>query len=186
MYVRNGTPKYLCRKCNNKIPIADLEGIFHDELEIFFTDPTKIAGYLKEANQAITEKTQMVESQERSIQRLREEMSKTHRLFLEGHLTPQGFADLYKPAEEQLNQITKSLPKLQADLDYLKMNQLSTDVIVKEASSLYSRWPSLPTDEKRAIAESLCQKIVIGRGEIDITLSYLPTSEELCKTQQQL
>ena len=54
------------------------------------------------------------------------------------------------------------------------------------ARALYGRWPSLPTDEKRKIAESLCQKIVIGDGEIDITLTYLPTSEETTKTQQQL
>ena len=30
------------------------------------------------------------------------------------------------------------------------------------------------------------EKIVIGDGEIDITFSHLPTSEELCKNQQQL
>jgi hypothetical protein len=40
-------------------------------------------------------------------------------------------------------------------------------------------------DEKRKIAKSLIEKIVIGEGEIDITLGYPPTSEELCKNQQQ-
>lgn len=186
MYVRSGTPKYLCRKCNNKIPIVDIEGIFHDELKVFFTDPTKIVRHLSHANQALEEKEQFLAAQQRTIQKLREEMNKTHRLFLDGHITPQGFGELYKPAEEQLNQLTKELPKLQADVDYLKINRLSADAVTKEASALYDRWPSFPTDEKRKIAESLCQKIVIGRDEIDITLSYLPTSEEVCKSQQQL
>jgi hypothetical protein len=44
------------------------------------------------------------------------------------------------------------------------------------------RWPKLPTDDKRKIAEGLVEKIIIGEGEIDIMFSYLPTSEELCKS----
>ena len=46
---------------------------------------------------------------------------------------------------------------------------------VIEARTLYDRWPDLPTDDKRKIAESIIEKIVIGDGEIDITLSYLPS-----------
>ena len=41
-------------------------------------------------------------------------------------------------------------------------------------------------NDKRKIAGVLVEKIVIGEGEIDIMFSYLPTSEELCKNQQQL
>jgi len=35
-----------------------------------------------------------------------------------------------------------------------------------------------PLADKRKIVEALIEKIVIGRGEIDITFSYLPSSEE--------
>lgn len=41
-------------------------------------------------------------------------------------------------------------------------------------------------DDRRQVAEALIEKIVIGDGEIDITYSCLPTSEELCKNQQRL
>ena len=66
------------------------------------------------------------------------------------------------------------------------MNNFSADEVVSEAQTLYDRWPDLPTDNKRKIAESIIEKIVIGDGEIDITLSYLPSSGELTKSQQQL
>jgi site-specific DNA recombinase len=113
-------------------------------------------------------------------------MNRTHRLYLDGHVSSQGFGDFYKPAEERLNQLTRELPKLQAEVDYLKVNTLSADAVLTEARSLYSRWPKLPVDERRKIAESLCERLTIGVGEIDITLTYLPTSEELTKNQQQL
>jgi site-specific DNA recombinase len=186
MYVRSDTPKYLCRKCNNKIPVADLEGVFHDELEVFFTAPEKIASHLAESNKTRSEKEQMLATQERALQKLRDEMSQTHRLFVDGHITAQGFGQFYKPAEERLNALTKELPRLQAEVDYLKVNKLSAEAVVTEAQNLYARWPKLPTDEKRKIAETLCQKIVVGKDTIDITLSYLPTSEESCKNQQML
>jgi hypothetical protein len=37
---------------------------------------------------------------------------------------------------------------------------------------LYERWPKLAPDEKRKIAEAIMEKIVVGEGEIDLTLSY--------------
>ena len=58
--------------------------------------------------------------------------------------------------------------------------------IASEATTLYDRWPQLTIDDRRKIAEALCEKIVIGDGEIDLTLSYHPSSEELCKNQTHL
>jgi len=101
--------------------------------------------------------------------------------YVEGHITPQGFGDFYKPAEERLNQLLAELPKLQADVDFLKVNQISTEDVMVEANALYAKWPSLPLDDRRKIAEAVCEKIVIGHGEIDITYSHLPSSKELCK-----
>ena len=186
MYVQSGTPKYRCRKCNNKIPIVDLEAIWQEELSVFFTVPEKIAAHLAQANLTLAEKDRLLTTHQQAIQQVREEMNRTHRLYLDGNITSQGFGEFYKPTEERLNQLQKELPKLQAEVDYLKVNTLSADAVLTEARALYGRWPKLPTDEKRQIAESLCQKITIGRGEIDITLTYLPTSIELCNTQQRL
>ena len=86
----------------------------------------------------------------------------------------------------RLNQLAAELPRLQGEVDFFKVNNLSTDEVLSEACELYGKWPSLPTENKRRIAESLVEKLVIGEGEIDITFSYLPSSEELCKSQQQL
>ncbi len=185
MYVRSGSPKYVCRACRNKIPMVDLEGVIHDELKAFFASPAKLASHAEEAKRNLTTKEQALAAHEREIARVREDMSRTHRLYLDGHVTPQGFGDFYKPAEERLNQLNASLPKLQAEVDGLRMTEVSSEEVLAEATALYDRWPSMATDEKRRIAEALIEKIVVGDGEIDITFSYLPTSEEQCKSQQQ-
>lgn len=186
MYVRAKSPKYVCRKCCNKIPMVDLETIFHQELKAFFAKPERIAEHLKEANKNLSEKETLLIAHERETQKVRDEMTRTHRLYLDGGITTQGFGQFYKPAEERLNQLQSTLPKLQAEVDFLKVNRLSADEILHEANTLYDRWPLLALDEKRKIAESLVEKIVIGEKEIDITFSYLPSSEEACKNQQKL
>ncbi|MGV3756361.1 MAG: hypothetical protein ACO1QS_13345 [Verrucomicrobiota bacterium] len=134
----------------------------------------------------MTEKPEALTDHEREIAKVREEMSRTHRLYLEGNITSQGFGDFYKPAEERLNQLLATLPKLQAEVDIPKVNKLSTDDIVSEATTLYDRWPAMDTDEKRKIAETLVEKIVVGDREVTLTYSHLTSSEEACMNQQQL
>ena len=186
MYVRAKSPKYVCRKCCNKIPMKDLEDIVHQELKGFFAQPEKIAAHLKEATQNLTQKQALLAAHQKEIQKVKDEMARTHRLYLDSGITSQGFGAFYKPAEERLNQLTAELPKLEAEVDLLKVNNLSADDILHEANTLYDRWPSLPHTDKRKIAESLIEKIVIGEKEIDITFSYLPSCEEVCKNQHQL
>jgi site-specific DNA recombinase len=113
-------------------------------------------------------------------------MTRTHRLYIQEQITEQGFGDFYKPAEARLNQLVAELPKLEAEVDFLKVNKLSAADVLHEANSLDERWPSMPVADKRKIVEALIEKIVIGDGEIDITFSHLPSSEELCKNQQKL
>ena len=186
MYVAANSPKYFCRKCRNKIPITDLENIARNELKIFFGQPKRIAEHLKNADQNLAEKSALLETHQREIQKVRDEMKRTHQLYIQEQITPQGFGDFYKPAEERLNQLVTELPKLEAEVDFLKVNKLSADDVLHEATTLYDRWPKLPFEDKRKVVEAIIEKIVIGNGEIDITFSHLPSSEELCKNQQGL
>jgi site-specific DNA recombinase len=186
MYVAANSPKYFCRKCRNKIPITDLENIVRQELKAFFGQPERIAGHLQEADRNLTEKSALLESHKREIVKVREEMRQTHQLYLKKQISGDGFRDLYAPAEERLKQLQVELPKLEAEVDFLKVNKLSADDVLHESNSLHERWPSLPPEDKRKIVEAIIEKVVIGNGEIDITFSHLPSSEEQCKNHQRL
>jgi site-specific DNA recombinase len=190
MYARTDSPKYLCRACNNKFPLSDLELVFRNELKAFFASPEKLSTDLAQAEQTLKQREALIASHQQAIQKVRDEMKQTHQLYLEGQITKQGFGDFYKPAEERLNQLVAELPKLQAEIDLLKVNQLSAEDIASEAGTLYDRWPQLTIDDRRKIAEAMCEKITIGPEGKDraivLNLSYHPSSEELCKNQTRL
>ena len=164
----------------------DLETIFQEELEQYFAAPEHIAEHLKEANSNLTDKESLLEAHGKEIQKLREDMTRTHRLYLDGNVTSKGFGEFYKPAEERLNQLIAELPKLEAEIAHMRISSLSAEEVVEEATQLYGRWPKLPMENKRKIVESIVEKITIGDRTIDITLSYLPSSEVMVTSQQAL
>ena len=77
-------------------------------------------------------------------------MTRTHRLYLDRGITSQGFGAFYKLAEGRLNQLVAELPRLEAEVDLLKVNNLFRRRHPwHEANTPYDRWPSLPHTDKR-------------------------------------
>jgi site-specific DNA recombinase len=189
MYVPSSSPKYCCfrKGCGNKIPVADLDGIFYEELKTFFLRPERVTGHLQAASENVTAKERLLEIQRNDIERVRDEMAKTHKLYLAGQIPLEGFGSLYNPQQERLTQLQTERAKLEAEVAHLTINHVSADEVMSEARALYSRWPTLENGSKRKIVESITEKIVIGTdNNIEITLSYLPSSEEATKSQQRL
>ena len=52
-----------------------------------------------------------------------------------------------------LKQLDDEIPRLEGEVDFLKIQNLSRDEVVEEARDLYSRWPELPKDDKRKVEE---------------------------------
>jgi len=176
MYVPSSSPKYTCYKCRNKIRVDDLEEIFHEQLKGFFFSPDQVKEYLEQADSQIKEKQELLQTLLDEEKRVRAEMDKTYRLYLDDKLTVDGFGERNTPLEQRLQQIKEQIPELQAQIDFLKIQYLSSDEILHEAKDLYSRWPKLDSAEKRKIIETITEKIVIGKDDITINLSYLPPS----------
>ncbi len=186
MYVFSRSPKYVCPKCRNKIPMEDIEGIFREELQSFFVPREKVQAHLANANEHLTGMKSRLAAHTQRLEKTRAEMRKVYQLYVSDKVSPEGFGKLYQPLEEQERQLASELPKLQGEVDALEMQQLSADEVVAEATNLYKRWPALPGDSKRQIIESIVDKIVVKGDEIDITYCYMPSSEELTTRQRNL
>jgi len=176
MYVPSNSPKYICQDCRNKIGTTDLEDIFQNQLKTFFFSPTEIENYLNKSDKIIKEKEELTKSLEQEKSKIKQEMDKVYKLYIDDQITPEGFGRQYKPLEERLKQTEDQIPELQAEIDFFKIQYLSSDQILNEAKDLYSRWLSLEDEEKRNIVENIMEKIVVGKEDIEINLSYIPSS----------
>ena len=186
MYVSSSTPKYICKPCHHKIPIADLETIYYEQLKGFFLSPEEIGKQLELADGNIAEKERLLDVLRAEYEKVEQEVQRIYKLYNDGGITPEGFGKFYRPLEERQKQLDEQIPQLQAEVDVLKINHLSSDKIVAEAHDLYARWPYLTREEKQRIVESITEKIIIGKDEVAINLCYFPHSEEMTKWQRNL
>ena len=112
------------------------------------------------------------------------EMDKVYRLYVSDQISPEGFGRTYKPLEERFKALDDQLPRLQAELDFMRIQNVSRDEIVSEAQDLYSRWGDLIPEEKRQIVENVVERITVGKGEVSIDLAYIPSPPEITAKRQ--
>jgi len=168
-------------------PGRDLEGVFHEQLKRFVFSPDEIAKHLAEADHTIKDKQELLETLNREQENVRREMDRVYQAYVKDEISMQAFGRQYRPLEDRLNQLEDEVPRLQGEVDFLKIQYLSNDQILAEARDLYSRWPTLTFEEKRHILEHIAEKITIGKDDVTIDLCYLPSpssSPELAERQR--
>lgn len=180
MYVKSNSPKYVCNKtgCKNKIPVADLEAVFKEELRGFFVSPQALAEHLDQANGQAQEKERLVASLEAEEARVSADMDKMMQLYLAGEIGKDGFGERYRPLEDRRNQVRDEMPRLQGELDYLRTTLSDSGRFLKDTRSLYEQFDDLTPEEKRKVVEQVCQQIVVGQGDITIELGFHPLPAE--------
>lgn len=174
MYVPSNTPKYVCTKCRNKIPIIDLDAVFHEQLRGFLFSPEELAVHLRAADGALKEKEELLRVLSLERGKLTGKIERLHELYDAGSIDKQGFGLKYRPMAERLAQLGNEIPKTHAEVDVMKIAHLSQEEILAEARDLFTRWPTLPGDEKRRIVETITERITIGKDDIEIDLYYVP------------
>lgn len=184
MYVLSGTRKYICQKCRNKMPADDLEAVFREQLREFFLSSEDLAEYLEQADEQIVAKRELLGTLETDRGTVQAEMDKVYKLYVSDQISSDGFGRTYKPLEERLKALDDQLPKLQAELDFLRIQNLSRDEIIAEAQDLYGRWADLLPEEKRQIVENVVERITIGKGSVSIDLAYIPSPSEITVKRQ--
>jgi len=178
MYVRTRGKSYVCQECLNSVGEEDLEAVFVDQLKGLVLSPTQMAETLEQADQNLSGKQQVLDSLETEKASVSAEMDKLYQLYLKDQISGQLFADRNTPLEERLRQLQDETPRLQAEVDFLRLQLRSSDEVLSEARDLYSRWPSLPFVDRRQIIEGITDHILVADNEITIQLAYLPSDSK--------
>jgi site-specific DNA recombinase len=166
--------KYVCNECHRKIPIVDLERLFQTELERFVLSPEAVAAHLADGDAVLAGKEELLTALLGERERLAREAEKLYRLYLADALSVEGFGAKHRPLEERLRQLDEEVPRLQGEIDYLKMSLLNQADVLSEAHDLYHRFGDLPFEDRRAIVEAIVERITIGGEEIELALAALP------------
>jgi site-specific DNA recombinase len=179
MYVRSNTPKYVCMSCRTKIPIVDLDRVFQSELERFTLSPEAVAAYLAQGSEAVAEKEELLGALLRGRERLTTEADKLYRLYQEDALSVDGFRERHRPLEERLAGLGLEIPRLQGEIDFLKVKTVMQDEILGHTRDLAHNWLTMDLSQKRTVVESLLKCITIHRDTVEIVFASLPPLSEI-------
>lgn len=179
MYVPSNSPKYICHACRNKIPVVDLEAVFHEQLREFVFSPDEIARYLAQSDAELRKREDLLAVLQREERKVTGEADKLYDLYQSGAIDKDGFAVRYPRIAARLKQLGDEIPRTQAEIDAIKISFLSQEEIIREAQDLYTRWPDLPHEERRQIVEAIVERITIHDGEVEIDLFFNPGPGDL-------
>lgn len=176
MYVFTKGNTYTCKPCKTRIPAADIDEIYHEQLKSFLFTDADVEAYLQQTREALNEKIRLLQVLLEQETTIKKKMNGLVELRLNGDMKKETFPLHYKPLEDQLEQILIQIPELQGEIDFLKIQQASSDTILTEAKDLYDKWPQMGYEEKRSIVETITESIIIDNDEISFNLSYLPSN----------
>jgi len=183
MYVPSNTPKWVCYKCRNKIPVVDLDGLFRDELKTYMVDPDKAAAYVSGATNGVAEKRDLLTKLKGEKERVKFEADKCFELYQTGSLNAEQFKDRFQPLDARRKQIEKEIPRLEGEIAVLAVNGLSAEEVISEGLSFYDRWPTLSENEKRGMVELFLRRVVVGKDDVTVELLRLPSLENVADGQ---
>ncbi|MCG3165619.1 MAG: hypothetical protein POELPBGB_01387 [Bacteroidia bacterium] len=175
MYMRSKSPKYVCRKCKNKIGPQDLEEIYHSQLKQLLFSETELEKHLQTEQSQIGDKKQLIEILVADIQKLHTKIKDTFELYHEGKIQKDAFESYHKPLYDELKQKEMTLNETQAYIDSIQVQSLSNEQVLHDARDLYAHWIQFSNEEKKTIIEAITENIIISERDITINLSYIPT-----------
>lgn len=177
MYIFSTAKKFTCKACKNSIGETAMNDIYQDHLKRYLSgiSPQMFIG---EIETGIKEQEDLLSSAIKKRAQLRKKMDELVNLRLSGEFNKEHIASLYKPLEAQFVQLDESIPQLEAEIDFRRIQLNSSDYVLNEAKSLYTEWNDMQFPQKRAIAETVTEFITIGEDTINIALAYLPGSAQ--------
>ena len=179
MYTRYNSENYVCHSsCGNLIRKDDIEAIFRNELHSYTVSEDRVNNYFKRLKVILKDRQKQLQKLRKEKDKLDKQIESILLLHAEGKIATEAFHTYHQKPYEQLQQVEASIAELERDISYDSVAEKSTNEILTLAKNLFEKWEDLTHEQKREVIETITEKIIIGKDEIDINLyKILPDSE---------
>lgn len=170
MYVPSRTSKYSCTKCKKRhIAAEDIESIYYDQLHSFLLTRNDLQTVLDQANDAIAQREQELQSLRAEKEKVKKEMDNLIALHGRGQIPTEDFGSYYKPFSDQHKELENAIIVTESQIDLLRMHLVNGDHILDNAERYYEDWPNFTSEQKQQIIEEVTDEVVIDEEDITIT-----------------
>ena len=167
-------PRYVCRNCRVKLNEDVLEDHFQKALKTMIVKPEELKAVTDYETEHQEKKERLVLLQ-REIKSVDGKIDTLLDLVGDQTLDRTNFTERFMPLKERKEQLLSEIPRLQAEVDIAKVNSVSKNYLLEQATNFASMWPILNDDEKRRLVQELVDKIELGNDSLHFVLSYSPS-----------
>ena len=176
-------PRYRCRKCCFKLNDDVLEEHFLKALKTMIVKPEELTT-VKDYEAERKDKEERLALLKREMKTVDTRINTLLDLVGDQTLDRANFTERFMPLKKRKEQIHDEIPRLQAEIDFAKANNLTKDYLLERATNFASMWPILNDDEKRRLVRDLVDKVEIGDNSLHFVFSYTPSLRVLEKDVQ--
>ncbi len=178
MYAQSGTPKYTCKKCRNKLPIADMEKIFLGAVRSVFTHE-RVEILFERAASELHSKRKLLSSLIDKLATMRKEMDQCYRAHITGTLDQADFGRFYDPLKLQSRRVEGAIAELQGDIEVLQ-GWCSVSRAVNNARKVISEWWPIALIEKKVeLVGNFVKMVRVEKNFVAIQFQHLaPFTQE--------
>ncbi len=177
MYIPSNSKKYVCFSCKKqRISMNDLEEIYYENLKGYVLNEEQITSYVSKSRSIVEDKEQQYKSLVVERQKLQDDLNQLIELHKAKQIPTEAFGSHYNPLYEQAKQIDRTLPQIQAEIDFLRVEYLDSEVLSSNAYSLYENWPELTKEQKRQTIEEMTSRITLGKDGIHFKFRFSPAT----------
>lgn len=186
MTIPSNTPKWVCQSCRNKIPAADMDALFRDQLHAFAASPDRVAEYLARARGGVAEKRALAARLRADRDRLKAEADKCFELYQAGAVNVEQFKERFQPLDIRRREIEAEAAAVEGEAAALSADEVSQERVAAEGGAFYEGWPKYDEGQKRNVVELVLKSVVVGAEDVSVNLYTLPVFEVAAEGQRTL
>lgn len=176
MIVPSASRKYVCRPCNNRIPMDVLEECFVSELaEIGITENDAVTRQ-RLADEKLAELDRLIAAHHDTVRKADKDIDTLLDLYQRGALDEAGFKPRYETQATRKRELDEELPRLLARKETIRLSARHTEEALRETKDILSRWETMEKTHKRLIVEAILVRADIGTDEVEFTFLHEPKS----------
>lgn len=179
MYVKAGSDKYVCYKCNTKVLKKTVEEAFLRRLRHHPVDPDDLKSLLADSDEELTETRALLKSREAREDQIERDLKKSIVLHAKGKLDEVAFERVTRPMQGELKQLQEEIPRLEAQVAMLRQRQPNPVELLGDNPTLADVWGKLDFEGKRLLIEALVIRINVGKEEtMQVELAHWRSMEK--------
>ncbi len=158
-------PVYRCR-CRNKVREGLLIKKLREGLEQLVLKPEHFKKMVEEDRKNVEDLKEIKKGYENEYRKVKHKIEKLFSLWEEGIIDKGTFKKRFEDLKKQEEELEAALGKIQAEIDFSQVRELSVEFIIDRARTFKDMWDYLEFEEKRELIKSLIDRIQVGEQKI--------------------